>query len=179
MRPRAIVVVLVALAATAGCLGGGDDETPPTASTPATTTPEVSPPVTTPDATPEPKPEPTPPSPPAPKVIYNKTFDFTQGDATGQSPKIETSQAVPEEYVNVTVNLTIVRSGSAPTPLPVSGTVNSPMVRILDAEGAEVLAEGEEGAMVNATFPTTAGAWTIRFEGAGTLSATVVLTATA
>ena len=181
MRTRALVLALVAIAATAGCFGGDADEGAPPATSPPASTPEPTPPATTPEATPptEPTPAPTPPAPPAPKVIYNKTFEFAQGDATGQSPKVESSQAVTKEHGNVTVNLTIERSGSAPTPLPVSGTVNSPMVRILDASGAEVVAEGEEGASIHATFPTSAGAWTIRYEGAGTLRATVVLTAVA
>lgn len=175
MRSRALLVVLVALTTVAGCFGGDAEESPP-----STTTPEATPTVSTPEATPtaEPTPAPTPPPPPAPKVVYNKTFDFAQGDATGQSPNTESSEAVPEEYGNVTVNLTIARSGSAPTPIPVSGTVNSPMVRIVDPAGNEVIAEGAEGTAVNATFPTTAGAWTIHYEGAGTLTATVVLTAT-
>lgn len=176
MRPRVALLSLALLFALTGCFG--DDDAPPATTTPVATTPEPTPttPVATPPATtPEPTPEPAAPLPPT--VVYEKVFEFTQGDATGQSPKIETSQAIPEGYANVTVNLTLERASAAPTPLPVSGTLNSPMVRILDANNTEVLAEGEEGANVNATFPTAPGKWTIRFEGAGTLKATVKLTA--
>lgn len=179
MRLRVVLLTLVLLSALAGCFGGDDNDTPPTVTTPVATSPEptVTTPVATPATTPEVTPAPTPAAPLPPKVIYEKVFEFTQGDATGQSPKVETSQAVPEGYANVTVNLTLERASTAPTTLPVSGTVNSPMVRILDANATEVVAEGEEGAAVNATFPSTQGAWTIRFEGAGTLKATVKLTA--
>lgn len=177
MRPRALLLPLVLLSALAGCFGGDGDDDPPAMTSPVATTPEptATTPVSTPTTTPEPPTTPTEPLPP--KVIYEKVFEFTQGDATGQSPKVETSQAVPEGYGNVTVNLTLERAGTAPTPLPVSGTLNSPMVRILDANDTEVVAEGEEGANVNATFPTVPGTWTVRYEGAGTLKATVKLTA--
>lgn len=178
MRLRVALLSLALLFALAGCFG--DDDAPPVTTTPVATTPETTPstPAATPPATtPETTPTPEPSAPLPPTVIYEKVFEFTQGDATGQSPKIETSQAVPEGYANVTVNLTLERAGAAPTPLPVSGTLNSPMVRILDANNTEVVAEGEEGASVNATFPTGAGKWTVRFEGAGTLKATLKLTA--
>jgi hypothetical protein len=187
MRTRALLVALLALTASAGCFGRGADEPhgPPAGTTPlATATPEPAPATPT-DATPT-NATPTAPAPatPAPeplprKVIYNATFDFTQGDPTGQSPKVEASQPVPAGYGNVTVNVTITRGGAAPTPLPISGAVNSPMVRVLDPAGMEVLAEGMEGAARNETFAAGQGSWTIRFEGAGTLRAMVVLTASA
>lgn len=185
MRPRALMLVLVAMLATAGCFGNGEDADPPASTTPVgtpdTTPPSVTTPETTTPAPTEPTPPPAPPSPPAPlppKVIYNKSFDFAQGDATGQSPKVETSQAVAKGYGNVTVNVTLERGSAAPTPLPVSGAVNSPRVRVLDPTGTEVLVvEEEEGAAELRSFPTTEGAWTVRYEGAGTLRALVTLTA--
>ena len=184
MRTRAALLALLTTALLAGCLGGGDEPgttTTPAITSPVATTPEATtPPATSTPATTTPSgPTPPPAEPLPPKVIYERVFEFTQGDATGQSPKVETSQATPQGYANVTVNVTIERGGSAPTPLPVSGTLNSPMVRILDPEGIEVFAEGEEGAAHNATYPAKAGAWTIRFEGAGTLRASVKLTAVA
>lgn len=179
--PRLAFALLVA-AIVAGCAGGGGGAVDPTPATPSAT-PDA-PTATTPEATPAVTPdEPSVPSgspiPPPPRTVYNKTFDFsTQGDPTGQSPKTETSQNVGAEYTVLVVNVTIVRSSAAPTQLPISGTVNSPMVRVLDPEGQEILHESAEGAARTETVPAKSGTYTVRFEGAGTLKATVVLTAT-
>lgn len=185
MRLLAPLLALLVVAAAAGCTGGGedDDTTPPTASSPAVTTPAVTPtePTPSPSVTPEPTPEPTPPAPegPAKKEVYNATFDFaSQGDPTGQSPKTQKSTAVLEGHKTLFVNVTLARSSSTPTPLPVSGTLNSPAVRILDPQGTEVVAITTEGTH-SGQFPAVPGEWSIRYEGAGTLQATVTLTAVA
>lgn len=174
MRARSALVALVVLATLAGCTGDGDPSTTPTATPTATPSPEPTPtPTATPEVTPSPQPEPQPR-----KMVLNQTFDFsTEGDPTGQSPKTRTSDAVPAGYGSVVVNITIVRTNTAPTTLPVSGTINSPKVRVLDPNGEEKLAESTEGAVRSETFPATPGVWTVRFEGAGTLKATVTLTA--
>lgn len=158
----------------AGCVR--EDPPPPaTTATPFGTPTAASP---EPTATPAPTPEPTPRTPLAPKVVFEQTFDFaSEGDPTGQDPRIRTSERVAEEYANFTINVTIVRSSAAPTGLPVSGTINSPTVRVLDPDGVEVLVETREGAAREETVPAVPGVWTVRFEGAGTLKATVTLTA--
>lgn len=175
---RRALLVLALAAALAGCFG--DDEstpTPPTTTTPAATSPEPTPtsPVVT---SPEPTPATPAPAPVAPKTLANVTFDFaSEGDATGQSPKTRQTDAVPAGYANVTANVTLVRSGTAPTALPGSVTVNSPTVRVLDAKGAEVLVASKEGETVAVTLPAVPGQYTLRFEGAGTMKATVLVVA--
>lgn len=180
MRARSALVALLVLASLAGCTGDGDPSTTPTTSPSATPSPTPTPsvePSPTPTATPEVSPTPVPEPQPR-KIVLNQTFDFsTEGDPTGQSPKTRTSDAVPAGYGSVLVNITIVRTNTAPTTLPVSGTINSPKVRVLDPNGEEKIAESTEGAVRSESFPATPGAWTVRFEGAGTLKATVTLTA--
>lgn len=172
---RALLVLAVA-AALAGCFGG-EETTPPTTTTPVATSPEPTP--TTPvETTPEPTPTtPTTPTPEEPlptKTVANVTFDFaSEGDATGQSPKTRQTDPVPAEYANVTANVTLTRTSTAPTSLPGSVTLNSPTVRVLDPTGKEVLVVSEEGVPTAITVPAVAGAWTLRFEGAGTVRATV------
>lgn len=177
---RGWTVALALLLAAPGCLGGGAPATPTPDPTP--TPGPATPPSPSPSPTPSPSPEPTVPSgspvPPQPKVVYERTFDFsTEGDVTGKSPKTYASEPVGEEFTLLTVNLSIVRSSAAPTGLPVSGTINSPVVRIFDPSGEEILAASEEGTAEEFTLPAKVGTYTVRHEGAGTLEATVRLTA--
>lgn len=179
MRSRALFFALVLVLAAGGCLGGGD----PAQVTPTLTPSPALPPAPTPSPTPPATPEPTVPSgtpvPPPPREVYNRSFDFsTEGDATGQAPKAESSESVGEEHTLIVVNVTLERSSAAPTPLPVSGTISSPKVRVLDPEGQEIFVESREGAARVESFPAKVGAYAIRYEGAGTLRAIVVLTAT-
>lgn len=186
MRLPTFLTALVLLAATAGCLGGDDGDDPPATTTPVTTpttsTPaSPTPTTTTPSATtPEPTtPSPTPVTPPLPpKVIANQTFDFgTEGDPTGQAPKTKATDAVPEGYTRLVINVTLTRTSTGPTTLPISGAVNTPTVRVLDPEGKEVLAESKESAPRSENVTALPGAWSVKYEGSGTVKATVLITA--
>ena len=193
------VLALLVLAATSGCVGGGsgsaaDDNgadgapagpAPPPADAdgagaPETpTTPPTSPPASEPTGqpAPEPAPEPAPDAGASPKVVYDATFDFaSQGDATGQSPKSAQTNPVAAAHAFLSIDLTLERSSATPAAVPVSGTLNSPTVRLLDPQGVEVLAVSEEG-VTRQQVPAVPGEWTVRYEGAGTLRATLVLTA--
>lgn len=173
MRAWVLAVVLLA-----GCLGE-EAPAPPASPTPATPSEPTPAPVT---PAPEPTPEPTVPSgtppPPPPRVVFERTFDFsTEGDPTGQDPESFDSQNVGEEYSRISANVTFARTSTGPTQLPVSGTVHATRVRIFDPEGEEILQASSETPSKVETFPSKIGAYTVRFEGAGTFRATVVLTA--
>ena len=172
MRSWGLWVWALALGASAGCIA--DD--PPSAATPTPTSPEPSP--ATPGVTPKPTvPSPTP-APPPPETVYNRSFDFsTEGDPTGRTPRVETTEPVSEEHAQVRVNVSLVRSSAAPTSLPVSGTIGAPKVVVLDPDGAEVLAVSAEGETREETLPAKAGEYSVRYEGAGTLRATVLIAA--
>lgn len=191
MRLLTVLAALAVALASAGCFGGNGDE-PPANGTPTGTTPAVSP---TPEATPTvetnatpttPTTEPTPatpttPAPPAPKVVANQSFDFaSEGDPTGTAPKTKATDAVPAGYGNLTVNITFTRTSTGPTTLPVSGSLNTPTIRLIDPNGVEVLSGTEAAPPAPGTVvPAVPGAWTVKYEGSGTVKATVVLTATA
>lgn len=183
MRPWALIALLLAASAFGGCFGGDEraQPTPPVTMTPEPTpTTPSPPPATTPSATPTATPEPTPTPPPAlpPKVVANQTFDFsTEGDPSGQSPKTRTTDRVPEEYATILVNVTLMRASAAPTPLPVSGTLNAPTVRVIAPDGTEVVLVNEEGTTLSESVPAQTGTWTVRYEGAGTMRASVLMTA--
>lgn len=185
---RLLATALLALALlSAGCLGVGGDEEPPTPTTATPTpTPEASPtpsataPVNATPATPTSPTAPTAPAPVAPKVVANQSFDFTtEGDPTGQSPKTKATDAVPAGYGNLTVNVTFTRASTGPTTLPVSGSVNAPRITLLDPDGNEVVSAVEADSPFSQVVPAKPGAWSVRYEGAGTLRASVVVTATA
>jgi hypothetical protein len=170
---RALLVAAMLLLAS-GCLGGSA----PPAPTPSPGTPSVEPTPSPPTGEPTP-PAPTeePPAPMPPKVIADQSFDFnTEGDATGQSVKTKPTDAVPDGYGNVTVNVTIVRATAAPATLPVTGAVNTPSVRVVASNGTEVAFQRDEGAL-SKSVPGIAGAWRVEYGGAGTMRATVVITA--
>lgn len=190
MRPLASLILVLALVATSGCFGGGDGGDAESNGTPTTTpgpTPTLSTPAATPEATPSTPeagtPSPTPPTqPPAPaapprKEIYNATFDFaSQGDATGQSPKTQQTTSPEAGHTVVFVNITLARSSPTPGTIPVSGTLNSPAVRILKPDGTEAFVATEEG-VAQAQVEAVPGTWSVRYEGAGTLRAAVSLVA--
>lgn len=188
MRAPTWVLVLALMLATAGCLGSSDGGSPTLpATSPSPVTDEPGPTPTPPSAEPTPptpSPEPTPatPTPPPlpPKVITNQSFDFnTEGDPTGQSPKTKPTDAVPEGYATLHVNISIVRASPAPTGLPVSGSLNTPSVHVLDPSGNEVLVVKDGDAPTSTRIPAVKGTWTIRYQGSGTARASVSITATA
>lgn len=193
MRPLAPLLALLVLAATAGCFGGDErrESTAPPADDPAEPAPQETAPGAPPEAdappaggetsqapaAPAPAPAPAPVTPA--KKIYDSSFDFaSQGDPTGQNPKSAKTTPVLAGHQAIMVNLTLERSSSAPAALPVSGTLNSPMVRIFDPQGNEVLALAAEGTTRH-QVPAVPGEWTIRYEGAGTLRATLLMMAVA
>lgn len=173
---RGLALTLIVALALTGCAG---DPATPTATPTPTLPPTPSPtavPSPTPDATPSPA-SPTP-APIPPRVVADQTFDFnTEGDPTGQSPRTRPTSHVPPEYETLVVNVTLERASAAPTQLPVSGSVNAPTVRVLAPDGTEVLVVDEEGAQESLSVPAIEGAWSVRYEGAGTMRARVLITA--
>lgn len=181
--PMRIMLLVVLLALVTGC--ADDSDTPPTATGPTNSSPAPAPeptaePTPEPTAEPTPTPEPTPPTaaPPAPVVVLDETFDFSRdGDATGQSPKATKTKAVPEGYATVLLNVSLERANPAPTALPVSGSVNQPKIHVFAPDGTEVLLIETEGQAESKSVPAQQGAWTVRYDGAGTMRAIVTLTA--
>lgn len=172
------MLVLVA-AILAGCAGnGGGSVTPTPTPTPDPTVEPTPTPDPSPSPTPTASPSPQPIEPPPPDVVFDETFDFSRdGDPTGQSPKTRTSEAVSAIYATVEANVTLERASPAPTTLPVSGSLNQPTVRVIAPDGTEILVVSEEGKSELATVPAQPGAWTVRFEGSGTMRAIVRITA--
>jgi hypothetical protein len=84
---------------------------------------------------------------------------------------------VPDGYTTILVNVSITRANPAPATLPVSGSLNTPTIRVLDSAGAEILSLKDGDAPVSKSVPAVKGAWAVRYEGAGTSSGSVVITA--
>lgn len=170
--------LLVAALALAGC----SEPATPTPTPFATPTPTAPPePTPSPEPTPpppEPTPTPEPPPAPPPRVVANQSFDFnTEGDPTGRSPRERPTDRVPEGYATIVVNVTLQRASAAPTQLPVSGSINAPMVRVFASDGTEVVLVSEEGTTESRTIPATVGPLLVRYEGSGTMRANVLITA--
>lgn len=181
LPPLLTALILVS----AGCLGFGDDDEPPTTTTGTSPTPGPSPTPTatptttptgtpttptntTPTATPTPTPTPTPPKPP--KEVLNFTYDFAQGDATGQSPQVETF-TVDAGYANLTINLTVVARDIIGNPI---GIGTGAEVALLDPTGEEVMTwEADAEAVVEGTTAAIAGEWSVEFRGAASTTATI------
>ncbi|HUR70257.1 MAG TPA: hypothetical protein VM370_13515 [Candidatus Thermoplasmatota archaeon] len=168
---RAAALLLAALLV-AGCARDGPAPPSPTA------TSQGEPPTSS--LSPVEPPSPSPPTTEAlpPKVVANQTFDFnTEGDPTGRSPKERATEPVPQGYARVLVNVSLLRASVSPATLPVSGSVQQPKVRVVAANGTEVLVVDKEGAAESRELPALPGAWTVRYEGAGTMRASVLITA--
>lgn len=113
-----------------------------------------------------------------PKTIADQAFDFgTEGDPTGRDPRVRPTDRVPEGYAALVVNVSLQRASAAPTHLPVSGSLHAPTVRVLAPGGQEVLVVDEEGAVESLRTPAVVGVWSVQYEGAGTMRATVLITA--
>lgn len=179
-RVRALVGLLVLVLAS-GCVR--DEPSSPSPASPTSEEPTPSSPTPTPTPEPSPPtPEPTVPSgspvPPQPRVVFERTFDFsTEGDPTGQGPKSFTSDEVGEEFGRIEVNVTFERASAGPATLPVAGSVSDPTVRVFDPDGEEVMSSSSGSGPREGSFPSKVGTYTVRFEGAGTFKASVVLTA--
>lgn len=176
---RLIPTLLLALAlATAGCLGGDDETTPPPTDD-GTTPPEdggTTPPE---DEETPPEDEETPPedeAPPEPTEVFSDSYDFQSGDATGSEPG-ESRFNMPEGFNRAEMTVTF-----TPTGVTLGNTM---AVSLHDAEGGELvrctsqLGQTDPVECVADTSIPGAGEWSVQYHGAGTVTASVSIMASA
>lgn len=176
MRFIPVLLISVALATSAGCFGGDDE--PPITTTPTPTGPTTTP---TSGATPTTPTSPTPgdtnttPPKPAPRELCPVSKDFSsQTPAPGATTVTTTGDcgSVAAGYTRIALMGNFTANQGAPAVLT-SGVA----VKVLDAAGTAVLSCGGPGpgqmagpVACTGESAATVGAYTLAFEGSGTVT---------